>query len=177
MKDNFGTEIGEGNMSNKCNIYECLRKFKRDENDSISDFCNIVISDNEKAIHNSKDCPFFCNKFYDYELEKIITKHEEVYYISDKIEESWEKHSKGLSKGLYVGISREGHKRQEKTHEWENKHENTNTVVCPYCDCEFEGCDNPYEEGEEEMDCPDCGKTFNCTTNINYSWTTSKLEE
>jgi hypothetical protein len=164
-------------MIETCNCYECLRKFKYDENDTISDFCGIVGKNKDKLIYNSKDCPFFCDRFYDYELKKVITKHEEVYYISDKIDESWDKHSNGLSKGLFVGTSIKGNELQEKRNEWEDKHEGADTVVCPYCDYEYDSYDNPYDEGEEELQCPDCGKQFNCSTNISYSWTTSKLEE
>jgi hypothetical protein len=167
-------------MSKECNVMECLRKFRENSTSDISRWCGIYgYEKDQRLIHNSKDCPFFCDKFYDYQLKKIIDKHEDVYWINDDKEKDrgWDKHSNGMSIGLFVGISRIGYEKQEKESEWENKHEYCDKVVCPYCDYEFDDCNNPYEEGEEEQQCPDCGKKFNCTTNISYSWSTSKLEE
>ena len=167
-------------MSKECNVMDCLRKFRENSTSDISRWCGVYGYDKEKQlIHNSKECPFFCDKFYDYELKKIITKHEEVNWIENKKDGSWDKHSNGMSVGLFVGISREGSDKQEKRREWENKHECCDFVVCPYCDYEFEPCDDevPYEDGEEEIECPDCGKKFNCECYISYSYTTSKLEE
>jgi hypothetical protein len=162
-----------------CNRYDCLRKFKADENDNISDFCDIVSDNKNRTIHNSTDCPFYCTKFYDYQLNKIITKHEDVHWISEDKEKdsSWEEHSKGLSKGLFVGISREGEAQQAKEREWEEKHENADTVVCPYCDYEYDEYENPYEDDEKEIKCENCGKTFICETNISYSWSTRRYED
>lgn len=167
-------------MLNKCNCYDCLRKFKADKNDTISDFCGIYGYEKEiKLIHNSKECPFYCDKFYCYELNKIITKHENVHWISDDKNDSWDKFSNGLSIGLFVGLSREGSEKQEKRETWENKHEDCDTVICPYCDFEFESWDSdiPHEDSEEEIECPKCDKTFNCTCSVSYSYSTSKLEE
>jgi hypothetical protein len=150
-------------MVKTCNVYECLRKFKEDENDAISDFCGIRNSEKEKdCIHNSKDCPYFVDKFWDYELKKIITKHEDVYWIADKKD----KRDNEFFHGLITGLSREGHEAQEKREEWENEHIDCNKIVCPYCDYEFEYGDNdyPYEEGEGKKKCPICKKTFNCIT-------------
>jgi hypothetical protein len=131
---------------NKCDRYDCLRKFKLDENSEVSNFCGIYGDKEKSLIHNSTDCPFYCNQFYDYQLKKIITKHEDVHWISEKKEEHsiWDSVSNGLSKGLFVGVSREGEKQQKKQREWEEKHVNTDTVVCPYCDYEYEKYDNSY---------------------------------
>ena len=165
-------------MIKTCNVMECLRKFRENSTSDISRFCRINGHEKEQQlIHDSKECPFFCDKFYDYELKKIINKHEEIHWIEEKIDSEWDKHSNGISIGLFVWISRVGKEQQEKKNKWENEHIDCDKVVCPYCNYEFEGCDNPYEEGEEETECPDCGKTFNCVTSISYSWSTSKLEE
>lgn len=46
---------------------------------------------------------------------------------------------------------------------WESKNEHwrVNTVICPYCDFEYEAYDAyAYEENEEEIECPVCGKKF-----------------
>jgi hypothetical protein len=161
-------------MSKECNVMECLRKFRETSTSDISRWCGVYGHEEEKKlIHNSKDCPYFCDRFWDYELKKEITKHEDVHWISTNFDDKNEKYYNGM----FAGISREGSEKQEKRHEWENKHENTDTVVCPYCDYEFDSYDNPYEEGEEEIECLDCGKTFKCETTITYSWTTSKSEE
>ncbi len=163
-------------MIKTCNCYDCLRKFKADENDTVSDFCGIYGFEKEsKLIHNSKECPFYCNKFWDYELKKVITKHEDVHWISDKKDEYTDKYHHGL----YSGLSKEGSDKQEKRLEWENKHECCDTVVCPYCDYKFEYGDDeiPYEDSDEEIECPDCRKTFNCVCSVSYSYSTSKLEE
>jgi hypothetical protein len=161
-------------MLEKCNIYECLRKFKENAEDTISDFCDVIgDEDRKKLIFNSKECPLFCNKFWDYELEKEITKHEDVHYISTKYDEFNDKYYHGL----FMGLSNEGATKQEEREVWENKHENTDTIICPYCDYEFEGYDCIYDEGEDTIECESCGKEFNVTTEVSYSWSTSKLEE
>jgi len=167
-------------MSKECNTMGCLRKFRENATSDISRWCGIYGREKEsKLIHNSKECPYFCDKFYDYELKKIIDKHEEVHWISEEKDTSWDKHSNGLSVGLFTGISREGSEKQDKRQEWENEHINCDKIVCPYCDYEFEHGDDDYtyEDMEEEKECPDCGKKFNCVTNVSYSWSTSKLEE
>jgi hypothetical protein len=163
-------------MIKKCNCYDCLRKFKDDEDNTISDFCGIQVGDNrDKTIYNSKECPFYCDKFWDYELEKVITKHDDVDYISQEKDECNDKYYHGL----FAGLSNTGRDLQDKRNEWENRHEYCDTVICPYCDYEFEHEDDyiPYKENEEEIKCPICHKKFNCVTEVTYSWSTSKLEE
>jgi uncharacterized Zn-finger protein len=161
-------------MIEKCNQYECLRKFKADTNDIISDFCGVNgTEDRSRIILNSKNCPLFCDKFWDYELKKEITKHEDVNWISTKKDN----HTDRYHHGLFAGVSNEGAELQEKRNAWEEKHENAGTIVCPYCDCEYDNCDCIYEDGEEIIECPDCGKEFNVITEVTYSWSTSKMEE
>ena len=161
-----------------CNVNECLRKYRETTESEISNYCTMYNDkDQKKVIPNSKECPLCCTKFWDYELEKVITKHEDVYYISTNIEDKNYKRYQGL----FAGLSNEGSDIQDKKEEWENKHENETSVICPYCDYElsYEYGDReiPYEEGDEDIECPSCGKEFNCITEVTYSYTTSKLEE
>lgn len=55
-------------------------------------------------------------------------------------------------------------------------------VVCPYCGNAIsdEGLiDYPelYEDGEHELLCGKCGKTFEVDTMVSYSWETLKMED
>ena len=55
-------------------------------------------------------------------------------------------------------------------------------VVCPYCGNAIsdEGLiDYPelYEDGEHELLCDQCGKTFEVDTMVSYSWETHKIED
>jgi DNA-directed RNA polymerase subunit RPC12/RpoP len=153
----------------KCSRYECLRKFKAHANDSISDFCGVVGKDEKNIIPNDPNCPLRCVRFWDYELKKEITKHEDVHWISTKKDDLY-------YHGLFAGISNEGLEVQEKRNAWEEKHENVGTIVCPYCDYEYDSCDCIYEDGEDVVECYNCGKEFNVITEVSYSWTTSKIE-
>ena len=43
----------------------------------------------------------------------------------------------------------------------ENEHWHERTIVCPYCDYEYEEYDAySYEDSEDEIECPECGKRF-----------------
>lgn len=44
-------------------------------------------------------------------------------------------------------------------HEWENEQETDERMICPYCG---DSISNPweYEEGEDEIECPNCDCTF-----------------
>lgn len=44
-------------------------------------------------------------------------------------------------------------------HEWENEQETDERMICPYCGGSIS---DPweYEEGEDEIECPDCGRMF-----------------
>lgn len=57
-------------------------------------------------------------------------------------------------------------------------------VICPYCGTEIEAriygyCDFPeaYEEGDHEIRCDECGKTYKLSTEVTYSWETHKIEQ
>lgn len=158
-----------------CNRYECLRKFKEKATDEDNDFCMIIGKEKDQVIPNSEQCPFYCTSFWDYELDKEITGHENVHWISTDRKDFNYKHYHGL----FAGLSQEGEDYQKKKEEWENKHEDCDKIVCPYCDYEFEYGDDDYsyKDGEEEMECPECNKKFNCITEVTYSYSTSKLEE
>lgn len=44
-------------------------------------------------------------------------------------------------------------------HEWENEQETDERMICPYCG---DSISDPweYEEGEDEIECPNCDRTF-----------------
>ena len=45
--------------------------------------------------------------------------------------------------------------------ESENEHYRERTIICPYCDFEYEDYDAwNFEGGEDEVECPECGKRF-----------------
>lgn len=70
------------------------------------------------------------------------------------------------------------HDKEERFEEWQNKHENTDSTICPWCEYEFEDYEDGYEpEDDEECECPNCGKTFIRTVECKYSYTTFKPEE
>ena len=54
--------------------------------------------------------------------------------------------------------------------ESENEHRREGTIICPYCDFEYEEYDAyAYEESENEIECPECGKRFDLEVeNITY---------
>lgn len=49
--------------------------------------------------------------------------------------------------------------RGENLHEWENEQETDERMICPYCG---DSISDPweYEEGEDEIECPNCDRTF-----------------
>lgn len=55
-------------------------------------------------------------------------------------------------------------------------------VICPYCGEAIETCygyeDFPelYEEGDNEIECPECEKTFIMNTSISYYYETRKKD-
>ncbi len=56
-------------------------------------------------------------------------------------------------------------------------------VICPYCgealktDLGYEDFPEIYEDGEHELDCPECGRIFILNTCVSYSWETEKAAE
>lgn len=56
-------------------------------------------------------------------------------------------------------------------------------VICPYCgealetNLGYEDFPEIYEEGEHELECPECEKKFILNTYISYSWETEKAAE
>ena len=158
----------------KCNQYKCLRKYRENAESEISDYCNMYSRNNENRILNSKECPFYCEKFWCYEMKKEITRHEDVHWISSDMKDlSYERYNY-----LFGGLSNQGSDIQEKREQFENKHENEDSTICPYCDYEFEDCCDVYEEmDDEEMECRGCGKTFLLTVEVEYKYSTSKMEE
>ncbi len=56
-------------------------------------------------------------------------------------------------------------------------------MICPYCreaieaNLGYEDFPEIYEEGDHEIKCEECGKTFILNTSISYSWETRKKEK
>lgn len=54
-------------------------------------------------------------------------------------------------------------------------------IICPYCGCEeevdFETFSDSSAECDEEMECPECGKTFLASRRAQFSYETCKMEE
>lgn len=56
-------------------------------------------------------------------------------------------------------------------------------IICPYCGYAMDTCygyeDFPelYEEGEHEIECPECEKTYIMETNISYDYETRRTDE
>ena len=55
-------------------------------------------------------------------------------------------------------------------------HEYGQELKCPYCNyvIEDEWEHLNYEEGEQEIECPDCGKKFDAEVNISYSFSSKR---
>lgn len=72
---------------------------------------------------------------------------------------------------------KECYEKREKIYEWQNEKFRENTMICPWCECEFEDYENVYEDGElDEMECPYCGKIFEYEVDCSWEWTTRKPE-
>ena len=56
-------------------------------------------------------------------------------------------------------------------------------VICPYCgyametNVNYEDLSEIYEEGDHDVECPECEKCFRLTTSVSYSWETEKIKE
>lgn len=72
-------------------------------------------------------------------------------------------------------------KRFTKKIEWEmeNEHWHENTIICPYCDYEYEQCDSYYyDEGEDTVECLSCGKKFDLDVEeVRYFSTKRNVDE
>ena len=55
-------------------------------------------------------------------------------------------------------------------------------VICPYCgyaiptDFGYEDFPEIYEDGDHDLECPECEKTFVLETSVSYSWETTRKE-
>lgn len=58
----------------------------------------------------------------------------------------------------------------------------TDYVICPYCGYAHETCygyedfSELYEEGDHEIECGGCNRTFVMETTISYSWNTRRTD-
>lgn len=65
--------------------------------------------------------------------------------------------------GIIIHICDECQEQISKEIEWqlENEHWREKTIICPYCDYEYESYDAyAYEENETEIECELCGRKF-----------------
>lgn len=52
-------------------------------------------------------------------------------------------------------------------------------IYCPWCGEIYEDYDNTelmYQDGDHEVTCDDCGKSFKVTTNVSISYDTERIE-
>lgn len=53
-------------------------------------------------------------------------------------------------------------------------------VICPYCgeamdtNVGYEDFPEIYEDGDHQVECPECGKVFTLETSVSYTWETRK---
>lgn len=62
-------------------------------------------------------------------------------------------------------------------YEWqsENEHFAEDTIICPYCDYEYEDYDAcEYECSEDEIECPECGKKFDLEVRVTTEYSTKR---
>lgn len=66
---------------------------------------------------------------------------------------------------------------------WDPDTYSTDYVICPYCGQAIEAaklghCDFPeaYTDGTHVLVCDECGKRYQLTTTVSYSWETEKIE-
>ena len=68
-------------------------------------------------------------------------------------------------------------------HNWEQSNDR---IICPWCgyeklveyECYFgDSCPDVYEEGSEDLTCPECGHRFTLTKEIQWEYTTEVIVE
>lgn len=62
----------------------------------------------------------------------------------------------------------------KKIKEFDGDTESTDEIICPYCGCEF---GNSYEYFEGDLDCDDCGNTFEMTREVSVYYYTHKRDD
>lgn len=67
--------------------------------------------------------------------------------------------------------------KMDKVRVWQNEQFQTNTMVCPWCETEYDYYDNIFEEGNGTCTCPYCDKEFEYECEHTITWTTRKPEE
>ena len=55
-------------------------------------------------------------------------------------------------------------------------------MICPYCGCamemlSYDETPEMYEEGDHDVECPECERYFRLETSVSYSWETKKIKE
>jgi DNA-directed RNA polymerase subunit RPC12/RpoP len=56
----------------------------------------------------------------------------------------------------------------------------TSNITCPHCYYEFLDSwefNDTLNDGEEDLECPDCGENFSCQINIAVSYSTTKITD
>jgi DNA-directed RNA polymerase subunit RPC12/RpoP len=60
----------------------------------------------------------------------------------------------------------------------EDEIQSDDEIVCPYCGSFFPDYDGTYSESNcDEIECDECGKTFEVTADITITYTTKRKEE
>lgn len=62
---------------------------------------------------------------------------------------------------------------QRQKAKWEADTSSSYYIICPYCGYAIDACYG-YEEGEHEIECPECGKTYIMEINISYDYETRR---
>ena len=104
-----------------------------------------------------------------------ITPEGGVYIRDDNLASGWTEINIEETK-LVITIIEAYNSSKLKMTEWYNEcstdTSNRETVICPYCG---EDCTEEYAGGWRE--CHNCGKEFECHSNVTITYTTSKMEE
>ena len=89
---------------------------------------------------------------------------------------SWETECYSCKKKQYIGRQQANIRSGEDDDTF-----SSDGIFCPWCgeffeDDLYDTFDDVYEEGEHEQTCPECGKKFNLTVNVSYSYETERLD-
>ena len=61
--------------------------------------------------------------------------------------------------------------------DWESDGEtyDEKTIICPYCECEYEDCESwDFEDSEDEVECLYCGRKFDLEIKVRRTYSTKR---
>ena len=166
----------------RCDIDTCLRKYEGADGD-ISKCCGVVGKEALALIKPcSKDCPLYCDKFFCFQTKRIVRKHENTCWISNKLMDDNYKDLYEITAPdvKFSGLSKDGNTNLSKQLEFENKHHGTRNIVCPYCDHEISGVWDYIDSGYNDyadVECPQCGREFQATIHREITFSTNRMED